>query len=72
MSDDERKTVQCDKCGDVCPRASETNSGEKGIVWHEDTWMCEECKFKMMQDQRGSRSPRHGGKGLGSLGRRER
>lgn len=69
MSDE---TFRCDNCGFVGPRASEAEDGEKGIVWFEDQWTCEECKFKALQGQRGSQSPRRGGKGTGSLGKRER
>jgi DNA-directed RNA polymerase subunit RPC12/RpoP len=70
--DDERQTIRCDNCGYVGPRSSEADDGEKGIVWHEDAWTCEECRYKMRQNQRSSRSPRRGGMGSGSLGRRER
>jgi len=69
MSDD---GLRCDNCGLVGPRASEAEDDQKGIVWWEDQWICEECKFKQLQGQRSSRSPRRGGKGAGSLGRTER
>jgi rubredoxin len=69
MRDD---TYRCDSCGYTGPRADDAGDGEKGIVWYEDAWVCEECKFKDLQSQRGSGAPRRGGKGSGSLGRRER
>jgi rubredoxin len=70
MSDDEQtdETLRCDNCGYGGRRASEADDGEKGIVWYEDAWICEECKFKESQSQRSSRSPRRGGKGSGGLG----
>jgi rubredoxin len=78
MSDDdtERQTATCDNCGYTRPRKGDADDGEKAVVWFEDTWMCQECKY---HDDRsfggppsGSRTPRRGGMGTGGLGRRER
>lgn len=72
-SETERQKATCSKCGYRGPRKGDDADGEKAVVWFEDTWMCEECKFK---DDRsfggpssGSRTPRRGGMGSGGLGR---
>lgn len=65
-------TATCDNCGFTGPRG-DAPEGEKAVVWFEDSWMCEECKFKDSRSfggrSDGSRTPRRGGMGSGGLGR---
>ena len=37
------KTATCQNCGYEGPR--DRDADEKAVVWFEDSWMCQECKF---------------------------
>ena len=37
---------KCEQCGHEGPRKGDADDDEIAVVWFEDTWCCERCKFK--------------------------
>jgi len=63
-SDEPTETATCSNCGHEGPR--DTDADARAVVWFEDSWTCQKCKFKA---RKSSRSSRRGGMGSGGLGR---